>query len=78
MASSESTGEVNQVVRAKKEDFIDGITDGLEDFIEGRHKHFKKDDELEAYMMSLWALHFANLWLLSLSLPAILVKIFMN
>ena len=53
MASSESTGEVNQVVRAKKEDFIDGITDGLEDFIEGRHKHFKKDDELEAYMMSL-------------------------
>jgi hypothetical protein len=57
MASSEKVEEVNHVMRikeaAKKDDFINGITDGLEDFIEGRHKHFKKDDELEAYMMSL-------------------------
>ena len=53
MASSESTGEVNQVVRAKKDDRINGITEGLEDFIEGRCKHFKDDDELEAYLMSL-------------------------
>jgi hypothetical protein len=51
MASSES--EVNDVMRVKKDDFINGITEGLEDFVEGRHKHFKKDDELEAYMMSL-------------------------
>ena len=55
MASSES--EVNEVMRVKetvkKDDFINGITEGLEDFVEGRHKHFKKDDELEAYMMSL-------------------------
>jgi len=57
MASSESLGEVNDVMRvketAKKDDFINGITDGLEDFIEGRYKHFKNDDELEAYLMSL-------------------------
>ena len=57
MASSEKVEEVNHVMRVKevtkKDDFINGITDGLEDFIEGRHKHFKKDDELEAYMMSL-------------------------
>jgi hypothetical protein len=57
MASSESLGEVNDVMHvkeaAKKDDFINGITDGLEDFIEGRYKHFKNDDELEAYLMSL-------------------------
>ena len=57
MASSESLGEVNDVMHvkeaAKKDDFINGITEGLEDFVEGRHKHFKKDDELETYMMSL-------------------------
>jgi hypothetical protein len=55
MASSES--EVNDVMRvkeaAKKDDFINSITDSLEDFIEGRYKHFKNDDELEAYLMSL-------------------------
>jgi hypothetical protein len=38
---------------AKKDDLIKGITDGLEDFIEGRCKHFKNDEELEAYLMNL-------------------------
>jgi hypothetical protein len=37
----------------KKEDLISGITDGLEDFAEGRCKLFKSDEELEAYLMSL-------------------------
>ncbi len=40
-------------ILAKKDDLIEGITDGLEDFIEGRYKHFKDDAELEAYLMSL-------------------------
>jgi hypothetical protein len=38
---------------AKNDDLIKGITDGLEDFIDGRCKHFKNDEELEAYLMSL-------------------------
>lgn len=41
------------VLVAKKDDLITGINDGLEDFIEGRCKHFKNDEELEAYLMSL-------------------------
>lgn len=57
MASSEKVEEVNHVMRtkeaAKKDDLVNGITDGLEDFVEGRYKHFKNDDELEAYLMSL-------------------------
>jgi mRNA-degrading endonuclease RelE of RelBE toxin-antitoxin system len=65
MASSERLGEVNQVMRtkdaAKKEDFINGITDGLEDFTAGRYKHFKDDDELEAYLMSLWIPNFRSI-----------------
>jgi hypothetical protein len=57
MASSKSPNEANDMMRiekvAKKEDLINGISDGLEDFIEGRSKHLKDDEELEAYMMSL-------------------------
>ena len=57
MVCSDGLNEVNHIMLtkevAKKEDFINGVTDGLEDFIEGRSKHFKNDDELEAYMMSL-------------------------
>ncbi|MGD0954653.1 MAG: hypothetical protein ABR985_20090 [Methanotrichaceae archaeon] len=57
MASSEKVEEVNHVMRtkeaAKKDDLVNGITDGLEDFVEGRYKHIKNDDELEAYLMSL-------------------------
>jgi hypothetical protein len=57
MVCSDSLNEVNHVMLtkevAKKEDFIGGITDGLEDFIEGRRKHFKTDEEMEAYLMSL-------------------------
>ena len=53
MASSEKVEEVKHVMPAKKDDFIEAITDGLEDFVEGRYKHFKNDDELEAYLMSL-------------------------
>ena len=34
-------------------DIIEGIIDGLEDFTEGRCKHFKDDDELEEYLMEL-------------------------
>lgn len=40
-------------IKKQKDDFITGITEGLEDFIEGRCKHFKNDEELEAYLMSL-------------------------
>ncbi len=30
---------------------IKGIVEGLEDFIAGRCKHFKTDEEIEAYLM---------------------------
>ena len=43
---------VSEVVK-KRDDLIVGIADGLKDFVEGRCKHFKTDDELEAYLMSL-------------------------
>ena len=34
-------------------DFIAGVTEGLEDFLEGRYRCFKDADELEAYLLSL-------------------------
>jgi hypothetical protein len=34
-------------------DFISGITEGLEDFLEGRCRCFKDADELEEYLLSL-------------------------
>jgi len=34
-------------------DFIAGITEGLEDFLEGRCRRFKDAEELEAYLLSL-------------------------
>jgi len=55
MACSDS--EVKAVVHLKKEpedeDFITGITEGLEDFLEGRCRRFKDAEELEAYLLSL-------------------------
>jgi hypothetical protein len=36
-----------------EEDFITGVTDGLEDFLEGRCRRFKDAEELEAYLLSL-------------------------
>jgi len=40
-------------IRPKRGDLIEGITEGLEDFIAGRCKHFKTDEEMEAYLMNL-------------------------
>jgi len=37
----------------KRDDLVAGIAEGLEDFVEGRFKHFKTDEEMEAYLMSL-------------------------
>ena len=37
----------------RRDDLVAGIAEGLEDFIEGRCKHFKTDEEMEAYLMSL-------------------------
>ena len=34
-------------------DFIAGVTEGLEDFLEGRCRRFKDANELEAYLLSL-------------------------
>ena len=55
MACSDS--EVKAVMPLKKEqedkDFISGITEGLEDFLEGRCRRFKDAEELEAYLLSL-------------------------
>jgi hypothetical protein len=36
-----------------EEDFITGVTEGLEDFLEGRCRRFKDAEELEAYLLSL-------------------------
>lgn len=40
-------------MKKKRDDLVAGIAEGLEDFIEGRCKHFKTDEEMEAYLMSL-------------------------
>jgi hypothetical protein len=49
--------EEKAVMPLKKEpedkDFISGITEGLEDFLEGRCRRFKDAEELEAYLLSL-------------------------
>jgi hypothetical protein len=37
----------------KRDDFVEGIIEGLKDFAEGRCTVFKDDDELEAHLMSL-------------------------
>jgi len=34
-------------------DFISGIAEGLEDFLEGRCRRFKDANELEEYLLSL-------------------------
>jgi hypothetical protein len=34
-------------------DFIAGVTEGLEDFLEGRCRRFKDAEDLEAYLLSL-------------------------
>jgi hypothetical protein len=38
---------------ADDQDFIAGITEGLEDFLEGRCRRFKDAEELEAYLLTL-------------------------
>ena len=55
---SGSDCEEKIVIPSKKatdvdEDFIAGITEGLEDFLRGRCRRFKDEDELEAYLLSL-------------------------
>lgn len=37
----------------KDKDFISGITEGLEDFLEGHCRRFKDADELEEYLLGL-------------------------
>ena len=34
-------------IKKQEEDLINSITEGLEDFIEGRCKYFKDDEEIE-------------------------------
>jgi Mg2+/Co2+ transporter CorC len=43
----------SEVVDEKRDDFVEGIIEGLKDFAEGRYTVFKDDDELEAHLMSL-------------------------
>ena len=43
----------SEVVEEKRDDFVEGIIEGLKDFAEGRYTVFKDDDELEAHLMSL-------------------------
>jgi len=38
---------------AEDADFVSGIADGIEDFLEGRCRRFKDADELENYLLSL-------------------------
>lgn len=58
MASVLNPGEVMSMIpvvemKKKRDDLVAGIAEGLEDFVEGRYKHFKNDEEMEAYLMSL-------------------------
>jgi len=43
----------SEVVEEKRDDFVEGIIEGLKDFAEGRYTVFEDDDELEAHLMSL-------------------------
>ena len=55
MACSDSEGKAVMPLKKEPEDtdFISGITEGLEDFLEGRCRRFKDAEELEAYLLSL-------------------------
>jgi len=44
---------MSEPVDEKRDDFVEGIIEGLKDFAEGRYTVFKDDDELEAHLMSL-------------------------
>jgi hypothetical protein len=44
---------MSETVDEKRDDFVEGIVEGLKDFAEGRCTVFKDDDELEAHLMSL-------------------------
>jgi len=44
---------ISETVDEKRDDFVEGIVEGLKDFAEGRCTVFKDDDELEAHLMSL-------------------------
>lgn len=44
---------MSETVDEKRNDFVEGIVEGLKDFAEGRCTVFKDDDELEAHLMSL-------------------------
>ncbi len=44
---------MSDVVDVKRDDFVEGIIEGLKDFAEGRYTVFEDDDELEAHLMSL-------------------------
>jgi len=44
---------MSETVDEKRDDFVEGIIEGLKDFAEGRCTVFKDDDELEAHLMSL-------------------------
>lgn len=44
---------MSETVDEKRDDFVEGIIEGLKDFAEGRCTVFKDDDELEAHLMTL-------------------------
>ena len=44
---------MSEAVDEKRDDFVEGIIEGLKDFAEGRYTFFEDDDELEAHLMSL-------------------------
>ena len=55
MACSDCKGKAVMPLKEAPDDqdFIAGITEGLEDFLEGRCRLFKDAEELEAYLLTL-------------------------
>ena len=55
MACSDCEGKAVMPLKeaADDQDFIAGIIEGLEDFLEGRCRRFKDAEELEAYLLTL-------------------------
>lgn len=55
MACSDCEGKAAMPLEESQDeaDFIAGVTEGLEDFLEGRCRRFKDAEELEAYLLSL-------------------------
>lgn len=53
LAEEKTVMPMSETVDGKRDDFVEGVIEGLKDFAEGRYTVFESDDDLEAHLMSL-------------------------